>query len=232
MPPSELTAHWTSKALKRIRCARNPASATLPKARSFGNSLQASTSEPQYSSTWRGSIGPLPTTRANRKSASMLISFGCSVAGGSGNVSCPRLEIGLLEAEAAAVADRRAVERRHACSRPPAFDGRSPASRGRDRARAGSRRRASGCPSCGRHRPSRDRPGSCPSMNSSIPSRMSAGSCARVSAPCQSSATALPAIAAERRYRLQSGLVEVTVGTRVACQSDLRTVPVCRSRSP
>ena len=50
------------------------------------NSAQAVTSEPQNSIHFARSIGPLPTTFANRKSVTCSISRGCSVAAGSGIV--------------------------------------------------------------------------------------------------------------------------------------------------
>src|SRR5262249_30654893 len=54
----------------------------------LGNCAQVGTSEPQYSMHLARSIGPFPTTFANRKSATCSISRTCSVAGGSGR-DCP-----------------------------------------------------------------------------------------------------------------------------------------------
>ena len=82
------------------------------------NSLQASTSEPQYSMHLARSIGPLPTTFANRKSATDSISRGCSVAGGIGQVA-QFLQLGLFHPVAAAVAVGQPIERRHALPGTP-----------------------------------------------------------------------------------------------------------------
>src|SRR6516162_8965224 len=64
----------------------------------FGNSSQVSLSPPQNSVHFAWSIGPLPITLANRKSAMYSISRFCRVAGGS--------------------AMRRPEARRSACLRP------------------------------------------------------------------------------------------------------------------
>ena len=62
------------------RCSRDRRSATgRPTSRGlvyFGNSRQASTSEPQYTMHLARSIGPLPTTFWNRKSTRRSISRG------------------------------------------------------------------------------------------------------------------------------------------------------------
>ena len=70
-----------------------------------------------------------------------------------------RLQIGLRLAVAAAVAVGELVERRHLRVEPSALDRHDEAGASRASSRAGSRRPASGCRSCGRRRSSRDTPG-------------------------------------------------------------------------
>ena len=92
------------------------------KPRYFGNSSQASTGLPQYSTHWARVMSPFPTTLASRKSTSNPTSFGCKVDGGSREFEAARLQIGQLQATAPPVAVGEFVEGRHPGAGPAAFD--------------------------------------------------------------------------------------------------------------
>ena len=130
---------------------------------------------PSNSAHLARSSGPLLTTLASRKSTIKLTWFGCSVAGGSGIVSCRDRKSAVFSPKQRPSRVGEPIEGGHLGARPAAFDGQHQDPRGRGHGCAGWRRPASGYPSCGRRRPSRGRPEQFAlSMNNSIPSRISA----------------------------------------------------------